>query len=262
MKEHAIGSYLFFSLLTLLSALHQAQASTAFTNLYRYEVNPEIGTNARDFGIDIGPAGGEGYTGDEGVGPLVRMNGYADGDSIRVKISDPDQAFVFDHEVTYDASSNCFIYETFHAPAGTSEVCPTGQYSGASVYSFTRAVKHGKTGTWSFEVTGNDSYRFSGSFELVGRTLEIVGSSHYSVEAQTSLSEPLQVRLLDYDGVTAVEGEPVSFTMIGTPGGAVGSASETQTTDAAGIARTFFDAGIVEGIYVIEATSPTAAGRC
>jgi hypothetical protein len=66
MKEHTLRLGTLFLLLAVLFPFSEAQASTEFTALYRYEVDPAVGTNYHDFAIAMSPSGGEAYTGDVG----------------------------------------------------------------------------------------------------------------------------------------------------------------------------------------------------
>lgn len=102
MREHTLRLCLLFLLLALLCPVEATRASTQFTGLYRYEVDPWVGSNVHDARIEMSPAGDRGYTGDEAVAAVVYLNGYADGDWKRVKFVDPDGGVVFDRMTTYD----------------------------------------------------------------------------------------------------------------------------------------------------------------
>ncbi|MCU7837430.1 MAG: hypothetical protein KZQ83_19590, partial [gamma proteobacterium symbiont of Taylorina sp.] len=92
-----------------------------------------------------------------------------------------------------------------------------------SYWHYAPGVYPDQMGEWKVEllVEGElipETMRF---FEVIGRTLETVNGSSYRGRTGTTMRDPIQVKLVNYDG-TGKSGKNVTFTISSSPGGSRG----------------------------------------
>ncbi len=131
-----------------------------------------------------------------------------------------------------------------------------------------------QAGDWVFETRVNNQQIHSESFRVVGYTLVQLGAGSRQGPADSTLAEPLEVQLLEYDGETPVAGEYVRFTIDGgSPGDGFGlsasyndppsgtaTSSLAALSDAQGIARVWVELGDSSASFSVTASSSKAPG--
>ena len=126
-----------------------------------------------------------------------------------------------------------------------------------------------EVGDWVYQVLVNNEEIYREDYHVFGYTLENHGQTSVSGGVGTTVKQPLSVKLVGYDGVSGVPGEPVSFTINGSwgarlvssytnPSSGSGSVSKTVTTDSQGIATVYVELGNVEESFTVTASATSA----
>ncbi len=129
------------------------------------------------------------------------------------------------------------------------------------------------SGTWNYELVYGeeldpDSIK---EFNVIGMDMVSAGPTSLSGRAGATISQALEVKVVDYDGVSGAPGQPVRFSISSppstgfglvsnytSPSSGAGSSSINVTTDSQGIAKAYVELGAAGGSFTIKATSSSA----